>query len=378
MLKVGIPKEIKPSEKRVSLTPPGIYQLTQEGITVFVERGAGLLSGFQDDDYKRAGARIVSSAKALYQKADLIQKVKEPLKPEYSFLRKKHILFSFLHLASPEQHELLNTLLKLGLTAIGYETVEKEGKLPILAPMSQIAGGLAAAYAAFIRSQELIRKGKIVYPRDFRSQLEAIAKVYPAYPKGLDIGRVVIFGGGMAGQKALEFALNLKGKVTLVEKNDFKCQEILKVWKSKFLNLTVIKPEKLTKSILKESDVLMGCVHRAGERASVVFDLPTLREISSKKKKIIMDIAIDQGGNFPEASLTYYENPLYLDSFGNIRFGVANIPSLCGQTASEFLQEVTLPYTFAMAKDFRKAMSDFLELKRGVNVQDGKKIHPGI
>jgi len=379
MLTVGIPKEIKPLERRVGLTPQGVRELTGSGIRVVVQKQAGAGSGFKDSDYQASGAEIVFGASQLYQKVDLIKKVKEPLPPEFKFLRKNHTLFCFLHLAAPENQKLLGTLLKARLTAIGYETVEKDGRLPILIPMSQIAGALAAGFAAFFRGLKIsAKKGQIHYPKDFLANLEAIARVYPAYPVGLEIENTVIYGGGVAGKKAMEFALNLKGKVSIIEKSELRRKDIRDVWGRQFKRLKVLSPEEVTVALLKQADVLIGCVHHTGEKALRVFDAKTLQLIGQRKKKIMVDIAIDQGGNFPESRSTSYRDPLYFDSGGNLRFCVPNIPSLCGRGASEALEEASLSYTLAMAKGFDSALKEFPEIAQGINLCEGKIIHAGI
>jgi alanine dehydrogenase len=344
-----------------------------------VQKQAGAGSGFKDSDYQASGAEIVSGASQLYQEADLIKKVKEPLPPEFKFLRKNHILFCFLHLASPENKKLLAALLKTKLTAIGYETVEKGGRLPILMPMSQIAGALAAGFAAFFRCVKLsAKKGKMIYPKDFLMNLEAIARVYPAFPVGLEIGNAVIYGGGVAGKKAMEFALNMSGKVTVIERSPLRREEIRDLWGKQFKLLKVLSPEKVTTALLTQADVLIGCVHHTGEKAIRVFDGNTLQLVSQRKKKIMVDIAIDQGGNFPESRSTSYRDPLYFDSVENLRFCVPNIPSLCGRGASEALEEVSLAYTRALAEDFTYAIKHFPELSQGINLRQGRVAHAGL
>ncbi len=380
MLTVGIPKEIKSKEKRVGMTPAGVRELCKAGLKVMVETGAGLESGFLDKDYSAAGAEIVPAAKTLYANAGLIQKVKEPLPAEYDLFHQDQILFGFLHLASPEHCGLVKALLKTGVTAIGYETVDVNGRMPLLAPMSRIAGALAAAFAGLIQKHKasLIKDGKIQYSAQFFKEMETIAATYPEPPAGVTLGETVIFGGGAAGQNAAEFALQMKSKVVLVEKEAGR-RDLIKTEKIKYSGrLSVIGTEEVNDKILESADVLIGCVHRAGERAEKVVNEKTLQKISREKAKIIMDVSIDQGGNFPLAHSTSYQDPLYLDTFGNVRFAVANIPSLCGHGASVALAEATLPYTMALAIDFKKSQTDFPELRRAVNLQAGKIIHPAV
>lgn len=366
MLTVGIPKEIKALEKRVGLTPSAVRQLTDKKVTVYVERSAGEGSGFSDDDYKKAGAEILPDAAAVYGKADLIQKVKEPLEQEFRLIRKNQILFCYLHLASPENCALVETLVRSGATAVGYETVELGGRFPLLAPMSEIAGALAATYGAILKTEDYTASNP-PKPSDVYGLLEKAAAKYPEVNPQNSIGRVLIFGGGVAGFKALETALKMKyEQIVVIEKNLHR-QEFLK----RFTKI-VLSPEDPLKNVLEAADVIIGSVHSRGARAVQVFDEKLLKEISKKKKKVIIDIAIDQGGNFPQSGPTTYKDPIYFDLHGNLRFGVANMPSLCGRGASEALSAVTVPYTVFLAQDPVQAFSTYPELASGINVKDKK------
>lgn len=370
-LVVGIPKEIKPFEKRVGLAPSAVKKLAGAGIRVLVEQNAGLSSSFPDAEYRSAGAEIVPHAKALYEGAGLIQKVKEPLEPEFALLRKQ-ILFCFLHLASPENLKLREVLLKSGCTAIGFETVEKEGCLPILAPMSRIAGALAAAYGAYFQSLSLSlqKRGKgergIQYPPGFHEGLSRIAGFYPDFSGKISIGKTIIYGGGVAGASALTAVLQMKGEPVVVEMNEDRRRFLKK------MTPQVFSPQEVPEAVLENAEIVIGTVHSRGQRARLIFDDDVLLKISRLKKKIILDVAIDQGGNFPEARSTNYLDPLCLDSAGNLRFAVPNIPSFCGRAASEALSEVTCPYTEALALDPGEAFQSFPELARGVNVHNGQ------
>lgn len=362
MLRVGIPKEIKTLEKRVGLVPRAVQSLCEKGIPVLVEQNAGSQSGYRDEEYQKAGALLVANASALYAQADLIQKVKEPLSSEFALLRKDQILFGFLHLASPENAPLVKALMTSGVTAIGYETVETNGRLPLLAPMSEIAGALSAAYAGILR-----QPSEIIF-----SELEKAASKYPTFQDLPAPGKVVIFGGGVAGLKALEVALHLKGEVAIIEKSPERRAYL------KQFTPHVFAPEENYLEFLKNADVLIGSVHIRGLRAFHVLDEKMLETISRVKKKVIIDIAIDQGGNFPESHSVPYTQPVYVDSWGNRRFCVPNMPSLCGRGASEALSSVTLPYTQALALDPQRAFKEFPELARGVNIESGALKIPGI
>ncbi len=370
MLIVGIPKEIKAQEMRVGLTPECAGRLIQRGIGVFVQHDAGLGSGYPDESYRQSGAEILPDARSVYDRAGLIQKVKEPLEPEFSLLRERQTLFCFLHLASPHHRKLLEVLLARRITSLAYETVQKEGETPLLRPMSEIAGALVSAFAILIRAKVRVSGAHLEMPPDFHELLTHIAGAYPAVPPGLHSERVAIFGGGVAGEKALEFTLKMGGEVLLIEKNEEKRRMLLKRYGSS--RFQAIAPMADWESCLAPMDILIGCAHAPGCRAVQVMDSLTLKKISKDRKKIIMDVAVDQGGNFPETHPTSYEDPLYLDSFGNIRFAVSNVPSLCGRGASEALAEASWQYTAEMAQDFESALHQFPELASGVNTRGGE------
>lgn len=347
----------------MGLTPSVVRRLTGKGIRVLVEHDAGRLSGFFDSEYRQSGAEIAPDARHLYEGAGLIQKVKEPLEAEFGFLRVDQIFFCFLHLASPENSKLREALVQSGCTAIGFETVESEGKLPILAPMSRIAGGLAAAYAAYFQSLPLTLPS---YPSGFHEGLERVAGFYPDFAGKLSIGKTVIFGGGIAGASALTAVFQMKGDAAVVEQSEERRKYL------KNLTSSVFSPEEIPETVLAGADILIGCVHARGRQAIHVLDEAMLSKISQNKKKIILDVAIDQGGNFPEARSTTYHHPLYQDSWGNLRFAVPNIPSFCGRAASEAISEAAFPYTEALALDPAEAFRRFSELERGINVFNGQ------
>lgn len=372
MLFLGIPKEIKTLEKRVGLTPNAVKVLNSQGFKVLVESNAGFASGFSDTEYEKAGAVIVATAKDLYAQAQVIQKVKEPLSSEFEFLRSEHILFCFLHLASQENCPLKDALVRSHCTAIGFETLRVNGKIPILAPMSQIAGGLAASYSAMIPSKIKISNRRIEYSADFLSEMEQMARVFPQAYGNYQLGNVVIFGAGVAGKAAYESALYYKGKVSFVESNALVRQNLRKQ------GFEVFSPEESLGSVLANADVLIGCAHAMGERASYVISKEQLNRASHVKKKILMDISIDQGGNFPESHSTSYQNPLYLDSWENVRFCVPNIPSLAGKIASEQISAISLPYTELLVKYGALAFEKNKALTEAVNISKGKILMESI
>ncbi len=377
MLSVGIPKEIKSREKRVALIPGDVQRLTKNKIPVFVQAGAGLSSGFEDALYASAGAEILPDLPSIYRQADLIQKVKEPLALEYELLRPGQFLFCFLHLASPENCNLVKVLCDKKITALAYETLEKDSKTPILAPMSEIAGALAAAYSAFFSRLSLVRDGQIIYPVGFQANLETIANLYPRVPDFLKSGNVLIYGGGVAGRRAAEFSLAMGGAVTVIEKRPETRQKLEAELKA-FGPVHVLSPDADLREVLADADVLIGAVHSPGKRAHQMLSAEMLKNSSLTKKKVMIDISIDQGGNFPSALITNYDAPLRLDDFGNLRFEVPNMPSLCGYGASRAISSISMPYTQAIALSLSQAFKDYPEIQSAINVRDGQVTNPGV
>ncbi len=377
-LTVGVPREIKPQEKRVGLTPKGAQALREAGIPVLIETGAGVGSNYSDEDYRRAGAKIVNRASEVFGRAGFVKKVKEPLPSEWKLLREGQILFSFLHLASPENRDLVLSLLRRKVTAFGIETIERGGRTLCLEPMSEIAGTLAAYDAGFFRRHVRVEKGKIIYPPRFLEKLELLASSYPEIPEGLPPGRVVIFGGGAVGRQAAEGLLQMGAEVDLVEKQEkrrFELKEEFQHFGSRFRIWGVGAD---LDEALQRADIWIGCVHIVGERAPWVLTQEALEKHSREKKKLILDIAVDQGGNFPESRSTSYEDPLYLDSLGNPRFGVTNIPSLCGRGASQAIEKVTLSYTIELVRDWKKAIRENGEIRSGLQLHGGKLVNEAV
>ena len=399
MLTIGIPRETKAGEKLVGLTPAGAAVLEKAGVSVCVEKGAGEAAGFKDEDFKQAGAEIVPKASELYRRNRLIQKVKEPLASEFEFLSRHHILFCFLHLASPQNRTLTEVLLRGGLTALGFETVEKEGRTLLLEPMSRIAGTLAAYFAAFFSQTVGQKEGKIVCPAGVLEKLEGLAAQYPGIPTGLPPIKAVVYGGGTAGRNAARMVLQMEGEVDLVEKREERRDELLSEFRPYGNRIRIGAVEGLSPSpppspqrgegrvrgrdrslfdALAQAGVWIGCVHLAGKRAPLVLTPEEVGRLSQKKKKIIIDIAVDQGGNFPGTRPTTYGDPLFLDEFGNFRFGVTNVPSLCGRGASEAMERAVLPYTLRLAREGLTAFKALPELKKGVQIYQGKLVNEAV
>ncbi len=363
---LGIPKEIKTLEKRVGMTPAGVDALSKKGYKIVVQSGAGEGSSFSDEAYRAAGAELVPEIDDVYARASLIQKVKEPQPAEFPLIDARHTLFCFLHLASPENCALLKVLVATGAAGLAYETLEKDGRLPLLAPMSEIAGGLSAAYGTFLKHRPSASGAEL------SSALQEIAAHYPDFTGLQNPGRVVVWGGGVAGQKAAEAALRMNAEVSVVEKSEERRKQLVKS------GAAVFGPEESLSEVFSRADIWIGSVHVRGARALKVMTGEQLKSYSARKNKVIMDISIDQGGNFPESRATTYQNAVYRDSCGNVRFCVANIPSLCGRAASEALAAASLPYTEMLLREGLPNGAQRPELSRALNVQGGRIMLPGL
>ena len=380
VLPVGIPKEIKTGERRVSLTPAGVQKLCRQNIPVYVEKNAGLLSSFSDEDYKRSGAVILNDRKKLWKKAELIKKVKEPVPDEFELFRPEHLIFTYLHLASPSERPLIEALKRSKVTAIAYETIEQNGEFKLLAPMSEIAGVLAACFSGIFKNVISVSGKNISGMEQAKVKMVELAAQYPAVPKNLPAGNVLILGGGHVGEGAARTAALMGSSVTLSELLGARRKALKVKFNSEDLKVQLIDPkdQNVYEAALVSSDVVIAAVHVGGKRAPIIVDSALLEKISAKKKKIILDISIDQGGNVAGSRPTDYETPLYLDSFGNLRFSVTNIPSLCGKGASLALERVSLDYTMALAQGLELALNRYPELKTGINIWNGKVVHPAL
>ena len=335
---IGIPKEIKNNENRVALTPAGVHSLVQKGHQVLVETKAGLGSGFTDADYKAQGATIVTTAAEAWT-ADLVVKVKEPLAAEYVFLRDNLLLFTYLHMAAaPELADAMTISKTIG---IAYETVrDQEGHLPLLVPMSEVAGRMAVQIGAhFLTKQEGVPKGK-----------------------------VTIIGGGVVGTHAARIALGLGAQVTILDISAKRLSELEDLFGHQIQTL-MSNSFNIAESV-KEADVVIGAVLIPGAKApKLVTD-----EMVSKMRpgSVIVDVAVDQGGVVATADrVTTHDEPVY-EKHGVLHYAVANIPGAVARTSTLALTNVTLPYIEALAdKGFEQAIADDLGLQQGVTTYKG-------
>lgn len=347
---VGIPSEIKTNENRVSLTPAGVASLSMRGHSVVVQKGAGTGSGFTDKEYVESGAKILKTPKEVFEASEMIVKVKEPQPSEYELLREDQILFTYLHLASSAK--LTKALMDCGVTGIAYETVQLEdGSLPLLKPMSLIAGRLSVQVGA-----EMLLKYK-----GGRGILLGGAP-------GVEPGKVVIIGAGTVGAGAARIAAGLGAKVTVLDINPKKLDFMDRLYKGR-VNTIYSNPYEIAQQVQK-ADLLVGAVLVPGAKAPKLVTDEMVR--SMKPGSVIVDVAIDQGGSIETIDrVTTHENPCYI-KHGVVHYSVANMPGAVPRTSTKALMGATLPYVIRLADKGLLALEDDKSLMKGLNVQKGK------
>ena len=349
-MNVGVPKEIKPLEGRIALTPAAVRELVRAGHTLYVQTGAGDASGYPDDDYRMAGATLLPDSAALYEHARLIVKVKEPIAAEYRLLRPEHVLFSYLHLAA--NPGLTRVLQAKRLTAVAFETVPHGRRLPLLAPMSAIAGKLAVQIGATL----------LHAPRGGRG-------VLLGGQGDAERGRVVVLGAGEAGGAAAAQAVALGAEVTVFARSPESLAR-MRALGSKVQAL-VSTPEAIG-AALHATDLLIGAVLTTGARAP---RLVTEHMVQAMPRgAVIVDVSVDQGGCIETIRPTDYSNPTYV-LHGVTHFAVTNMPGAVPRTASQALSAVLLPYVLRLARPEWREDADLLA---GVNVLDGELVHPAV
>jgi alanine dehydrogenase len=354
-VKIGVAKEIKPDEYRVALTPAGARELGQRGHDVIVETGAGEGSAFSDGAYEAAGARI-APVDEVWVESDLLLKVKEPIKPEYGRLREGLVLFTYLHIAADAP--LTHALLESGITAVAYETVETDyGALPLLAPMSEIAGRLAAQAGAYFLEKPLGGRGLL---------LGGVPGVAP--------GRVLIIGGGMVGYNSAVIALGLGANVTILERSLDRMRHLEEVLSGR-VSLVMSSTLQIEESV-RNADVVIGAVLIPG---AVAPKLITRDMVSGMKQgAVLADVAIDQGGCAETSRPTTHSEPVYMVD-GVTHYCVANMPGAVPITSTKALTNATLPYVEAIADyGLPEAVARDQALARGVNVVAGKVTYEAV
>jgi len=348
-VRVGVPTEIKAEEYRVALTPVGVRELTSRGHQVIVQSGAGLASSITDDDYRAVGGEIVPTPAEIFSAAALIVKVKEPQLEELAMLRSDHTLFTFLHLAAhPQQADLL---LESGATAIAYETVQlPSGSLPLLAPMSEIAGRMATQAGAHYLERPRGGRGVLI---------GGVSGVPPA--------RVTVIGAGNAGTHAAMIAAGMGAEVTILDTNVDRLRHLDELHRGRIV--TVRSSIYSIDEFVPNADVVIGAVLIAGARAPVVVTAGHIEQM--RAGTVVVDISIDQGGCIETSHETTHADPVYVVS-DVIHYAVGNIPGAVPNTATYALSNATLPYTVALADGFASGVEAYPELIHGVNVASGK------
>ena len=350
-MKIGIPREMKLQEGRVALHPAACGSLVQDGHTVFVEQGAGKLSGYPDEQYATAGVTVMADAAATYEQADLIVKVKEPIEPDLALLHARHTLFCFLHLAAAP--ELARSLQAIGLTAIGFETLAMDnGDLPLLAPMSDIAGRIAAQVGTHLLHQPQGGKGLLL------GGLPGAAR-----------GRVVIIGAGHAGGNAAAMAASIGAEVTVFDVHHERLADMRQLGN----NVTALypHPDSIGEAVAT-ADLLIGAALRPGSRSPHIVSREMVR--SMQAGSVIVDISVDQGGCIETTRPTSYDAPTYVD-LGIVHFCVTNMPGAVPRSATQALSNVLLPWIGILAQPDWTANAP---LQRAINVQAGQLVHPAL
>ncbi len=353
---IGIPKEIKNNEYRVAMVPSGVRAMVESGHRVLVQKTAGDGAGISDDEYTAAGAIILDTAPEVFEDAEMIMKVKEPLSEEYALLRPEQVLFTYLHLAPAPQ--LTRALLEQGVVGIAYETVQLDnGSLPLLTPMSEIAGKLSVQVAAHYLEKENGGSGVL---------LGGVPGVKP--------GNVAVIGGGTVGQNAAKIALGMGASVTLVDLNLDRLRYLDDVMQGR-ITLLASNSQNIER-VVEAADVVIGAVLIPGARAKKLVMRGMIAGM--RKGSVMVDVAIDQGGCFETSVPTCFDDPVFMID-GVIQYCVANMPGCVARTSTFALTNATLPYALKLANlGYEKALENDLPLRRGLNVYKGKLTNAAV
>ena len=353
-MKIGVPAEVKNNEHRVGLTPESVKILSDLGHQLFVQSNAGHAIGFTNQLYESSGAQIIDSAADVFKLSDLIIKVKEPVERELQFLRKDLALFTYLHLAGdPKQAK---KLLETGVTGIAYETVTADdGSLPLLAPMSAIAGQLGVVVGSY----------HLLKPNDGRGTLLS----------NLDPRIVTVIGAGVAGKEAIAKAKANHAHVKIIDLNKSKLEDLKSEFGEEGMEYIISTPDAI-KAAISESDIVIGSVYVVGKEAPKVVTREMLKEMT--EGSVLVDISIDQGGCFETSKPTNHDNPTFIES-GVLHYCVTNMPGAVPLSATTALNKATLPFIKELAnKGIKQALSENNHLMNGLNIQSGEIIHPAI
>ncbi len=353
---IGVPKEIKKHENRVALLPGGVKALKQNGHTVKIQKGAGLGSGFPDERYSEAGAEILDDPAAVWEQAEMIMKVKEPIEKEYSRMKKGQLIFTYFHFAASRR--LTEAVIDSGCVAVAYETVEKaDGSLPLLIPMSEVAGRMASQEGA-----------------KFLEKAEGGRGVLLGGIPGVPPGNVVVLGGGIVGVNAAKIAAGMGATTTIMDINMSRLRYLDDVM-PRNVN-TMFSSEANIRRMLPDVDLIIGAVLKPGAKAPHLISRGMLKEMNPGT--VLVDVAIDQGGCFETSRPTTHDDPIYfVDDV--LHYCVSNMPGAVPYTSTLGLTNVTLPYAVSLAnKGWKQALQDDEELKKGLNIAHGDIVYKDV
>jgi alanine dehydrogenase len=353
---IAVPKEIKSNENRVALTPAGALELTKRGHKVFVEKNAGHSSGFEDEEYEKAGAEILSTAKECFDKGEMIMKVKEPIEQEYALIKKDQLVFTYFHFASYEP--LTKAMIKSKAVCLAYETVElADRSLPLLIPMSEVAGRMAVQEGAKFLEKPMGGRGIL---------LGGVPGVKPA--------EVLVIGGGIVGTQAAKMAAGLGAHVTILDVNLNRLRYLADVMPANVV--TMFSNEMNIRRLSAISDLIVGAVLIPGAKAPHLITREMLKEL--RPGTVLVDVAVDQGGCFETTKPTTHADPIYVID-GVVHYCVANMPGAVPYTSTIALTNATLPYAIQLAaKGWQQACRESLALKLGLNIIKGHVVYKGV
>lgn len=355
-MKVGLPKEIKDNEYRVGLTPAGVQALSHAGHDVYVQKTAGEGSGFTDEQYVKAGGKLLDTADDVWQTGDMIVKVKEPIAPEYPRMRENQLLFTYLHLA-PE-FELTKQLMERKVTGVAYETItDRQGRLPLLTPMSEVAGRMSVQVGA-----------------TYLEKMNGGRGILLGGVPGVPAANVVIIGGGIVGTEAAKMAVGLGAKVTIIDRNLDRLRQLDDIFLSKVQ--TLASSRYAIEEAISHADLVIGAVLVVGAAAPKLVTRDMLKLVPNGA--VLVDVAVDQGGCFETTHATTHSNPTYYEE-GVLHYCVANMPGAVPRTSTFALTNATLPYALDLAnKGFEAAIRDDDGLRGGVNTYAGKLTYEAV
>lgn len=353
---IGVPKEIKNNENRVGLIPAGVFELTKRGHEVYVQSTAGEGSGYSDEDYTTVGATILPSIEAIYQKAEMIIKVKEPIEPEYALIQEGQLIFTYFHFASYEP--LTRAMIKQKAVCLAYETVElSNGSLPLLIPMSEVAGRMSIQQGAKFLEKPMLGRGIL---------LGGVPGVAP--------GRVLIIGGGVVGTQAAKMAAGLGAQVTILDVNLNRLRYLSDTLPANVV--TEHSGEYTIRELVKSHDLIIGAVLIPGAKAPNLITRDMLKEMSPGT--VLVDVAVDQGGCFETSKPTTHADPVFVVD-DVVHYCVANMPGAVPFTSTKALTNATLPYAIKLASQgWQQACRDDVSLRKGLNIIEGKVVYQAV